>query len=91
MTIYACVIAFEEALRKREQEMRKQADEMNVDVLAHEMKVKLLVKELDFAKASEQNHRQRCNEVENVLREFEKKLKQKEWELNDVTTMKDLL
>lgn len=89
--MYGVIAAFEDAMRKREHESRKQADEMSVSVLAHDMKVKLLSKEVELAKVSEQSHRQRFEEMENNARELEKKLKQKEWELADVTTMKDVM
>ncbi|XP_022315255.2 coiled-coil domain-containing protein 57-like [Crassostrea virginica] len=82
-------ISFEDALKKREHEVRLQKDEMSAKVLEYELKAKLLAKELEIMKTAQAKESEQFNEVESSYRELEKKLKEKEWELTDVTSMKD--
>ncbi|XP_053383312.1 coiled-coil domain-containing protein 57-like [Mercenaria mercenaria] len=80
---------FEEAMRKREHEFRLQADEMSAKVLEHELKAKLLSKELDLVRSAQEKNSQEFEHVENNHRALEKKLKEKDWELQDLRAMKD--
>ncbi|XP_052689655.1 coiled-coil domain-containing protein 57-like [Crassostrea angulata] len=82
-------INFEDALKKREHEFRLQKDEMSAKVLEYELKAKLLAKELEIMRTSQTKESEQYNMVESSHRDLEKKLKEKEWELADVTSMKD--
>lgn len=82
-------INFEDALKKREHEFRLQKDEMSAKVLEYELKAKLLAKELEIMRTSQAKESEQFNMVESSHRDLEKKLKEKEWELADVTSMKD--
>lgn len=50
---------------------------------------KLLGKELDLVKAAQQKNSEEFEQVENNHRVLEKKLKEKDWELQDMRAMKD--
>ncbi|KAL4239435.1 Coiled-coil domain-containing protein 57 [Mactra antiquata] len=80
---------FEEAMRKREHDFRLQSDEMNAKVLEYELKAKLLGKELDLVRSAQEKNSQEFEHVENNHRALEKKLKEKDWELQDMKAMKE--
>ncbi|KAK3090504.1 hypothetical protein FSP39_012356 [Pinctada imbricata] len=82
-------MSFEDALKRREHEFRLQKDEMNAKVLEYELKAKLLAKELEIMKTSQQKNSEEFSSVEQGYRQLEKKVKEKEWELADLTAMKD--
>ncbi|KAL5018722.1 hypothetical protein ScPMuIL_004444 [Solemya velum] len=79
---------FEDMLKKREQEFRTHADEMSTKVLEYELKAKLLSKELDIIKMTQEKNAMEFQEVEVGHRELEKKLKEKDWEIEDTRAMK---
>ncbi|XP_078691345.1 coiled-coil domain-containing protein 57-like isoform X2 [Branchiostoma floridae x Branchiostoma belcheri] len=80
---------FDEALRRREHEFRKQADEMSNTVLAHELKVKLLSKELEMVRSASAKQNTELQHTDQNIQQLQKALKQKEWELQDVTSIKN--
>ncbi|RUS77718.1 hypothetical protein EGW08_014506 [Elysia chlorotica] len=80
---------FESALKKREHEFKMQKDELEAKVFEHDLKVKLLEKELELMRDSNDKTLNHAEEVESSQRDLEKKLKQKEWELADMTAVKD--
>ncbi|XP_078609551.1 coiled-coil domain-containing protein 57-like isoform X2 [Branchiostoma floridae x Branchiostoma japonicum] len=80
---------FDEALRRREHEFRKQADEMSNTVLAHELKVKLLTKELEMVRSASEQQNTELQHTDQNMQQLHKALKQKEWELQDVTSIKN--
>ncbi|XP_066292208.1 coiled-coil domain-containing protein 57-like [Branchiostoma lanceolatum] len=80
---------FDEALRRREHEFRKQADEMSNTVLAHELKVKLLSKELEMVRSASEKQNTELQHTDQNIQQLQKALKQKEWELQDVTSIKN--
>lgn len=53
------------------------------------MQAKLLAKELDLVKTAQQKNSEEFEQVENNHRSLEKKLKEKDWELQDMKAMKD--
>lgn len=59
------------------------------NLLLLQFQAKLLAKELEIMKTAQAKECEQFNEVESSYRELEKKLKEKEWELTDVTSMKD--
>ncbi|KAK2180134.1 hypothetical protein NP493_458g04063 [Ridgeia piscesae] len=80
---------FEEALRKREHEFRVRMDEMSSTVLAHELKEKLMGKEVEALKAAAAAHSQEWEEADGSRREREREAKQLQWQLADTHAMKD--
>ncbi|XP_033742493.1 coiled-coil domain-containing protein 57-like isoform X2 [Pecten maximus] len=80
---------FEDALKRREHEFRLQTDEMSTKVLEYELKAKLLGKEMEMMKDAQERNAQEYTEVERNHRQLEKALKEKDWELADLSAMKD--
>ncbi|KAH3712621.1 hypothetical protein DPMN_072373 [Dreissena polymorpha] len=80
---------FEDAMRKREHEFRIKSDELNAKVLEYELKAKLLGKELELSKVAQQKKSQEFSQAENHQRNLEKKVKETEWEIQDMRALKD--
>ncbi|XP_064640433.1 coiled-coil domain-containing protein 57-like isoform X2 [Lineus longissimus] len=80
---------FDEAISRREHEYRKQVDEMSSQVLAYELKVKLLQKELEMTQCHQVKTKEEYTNIEGNHRDLEKKLKEKDWELEDTKAMKE--
>ncbi|KAI8794762.1 coiled-coil domain-containing protein 57 isoform X1 [Biomphalaria glabrata] len=80
---------FEDELKKREHEFKLRLDEVSTKALEYELKVKVITKELELARESHDKTTAVVEEVEDAQRKLEKFLKQKEWELSDVTAIKD--
>ncbi|KAK3744535.1 hypothetical protein RRG08_056672 [Elysia crispata] len=80
---------FESAMKKTEHEFKVQKDELETKVFEHGLKVKLLEKELELTRDSNQKTLNHAEEIESSQRDLEKMLKQKEWELADMTAVKD--
>ncbi|XP_077980528.1 coiled-coil domain-containing protein 57-like [Glandiceps talaboti] len=80
---------FDEAIRRREHEYRVQVDDLSAKVLSYEMKAKLLAKELEVVQSASKTTSTDLKQADNTTRQLEKKLKEKEWELNDTKAMKD--
>ncbi|XP_072167929.1 coiled-coil domain-containing protein 57-like [Diadema setosum] len=83
------VAGFDDASRRREKESRSKIDELSSTVLAHEMKVKLLSKELDLVRGASQETTAQLSQSDATLDDLRKRLRQKEWELGDLRGMKD--
>ncbi|XP_071951973.1 coiled-coil domain-containing protein 57-like [Antedon mediterranea] len=79
----------EDILKKREREYRKTMDEASSKLLAYEMKVKLLGRELELVRQENEKTSSTLQDADTQARETEKKLKQKEWELEDLKGMKN--
>ncbi|CAG5122365.1 unnamed protein product [Candidula unifasciata] len=82
-------IQFENELKKREHEFRVQFDELRTKALEFELKAKLVEKELELTRESNDKTVAAAEEAETMQRKLEKLVKQKEWELADVTAVKD--
>ncbi|BFZ03196.1 hypothetical protein BsWGS_06235 [Bradybaena similaris] len=82
-------IQFENELKKREHEFQVQFDELHTKALEHELKAKLLEKELELTRESKDKTLAAADEAETLHRRLEKLFKQKEWQLADVTAVKD--
>lgn len=78
---------FDDALRKREHEFRKKADDLSNAALASELKVKMLTKELELVRVSGERTKDELEDTETAVHELEKQLKQKEWEITDQHNM----
>ncbi|XP_782064.5 coiled-coil domain-containing protein 57 [Strongylocentrotus purpuratus] len=80
---------FDDASRRREKEYRTKIDELSSTVLAHEMKAKLLSRELDLVRGASQQTSTELKTSDTKMDGLKKKLKQTEWELSDLRGMKD--
>ncbi|XP_007440462.2 coiled-coil domain-containing protein 57, partial [Python bivittatus] len=76
-------------MKKREHEFRKKADEMSNFVLSHELKVKLLTKELEALKEAGKKATDSLKVAEAANLELEKQVRCKDWEIKDLTAVKD--
>ncbi|XP_033623326.1 coiled-coil domain-containing protein 57 [Fukomys damarensis] len=83
------LLEFESKMQKREHEFRLQADSMSSTVLAHELKVKLLSKELEALKAAGAQTAECLQRAETANAELEQKLQGCAWELRDLEAVKD--
>ncbi|XP_072501492.1 coiled-coil domain-containing protein 57 isoform X2 [Notamacropus eugenii] len=80
---------FESELKKREHEFRLQADDMSNVVLTHELKVKLLAKELEALKVAGIKAAESLLVAETTNLELEKEVKRKDLEIKDLTAVKN--
>ncbi|XP_073246831.1 coiled-coil domain-containing protein 57-like [Porites lutea] len=78
---------FDDALRKREHEFRKKADDLSNSLLASELKVKMLTKELELVRVSGEKTKDDLEGSETTVYDLEKQLKRKDWELTDQQSM----
>ncbi|XP_078729140.1 coiled-coil domain-containing protein 57 [Lampetra fluviatilis] len=80
---------FDVHLQKREHEFRLHADQMSNTVLAHELKVRLLGKELEAAQAANERYGAALGAAETAQVELEKRLREAEWALRDEVAVRD--
>ncbi|KAJ6660380.1 hypothetical protein lerEdw1_017803 [Lerista edwardsae] len=83
------LVEFDAEMKKREHEFRRKADEMSNFVLSHELKVKLLTKELEALKEAGMKASESLKMAEATNLELEKEVKCKAWEIKDLTALKD--
>ncbi|XP_066472559.1 coiled-coil domain-containing protein 57 [Tiliqua scincoides] len=83
------LVEFDAEMKKREHEFRQKADEMSNLVLSHELKVKLLTKELEALKEAGMKASESLKMAEATNLELEKEVKCKVWEIKNLTAMKD--
>eukprot|EP00070_Physeter_catodon_P033971 XP_028340865.1 coiled-coil domain-containing protein 57 isoform X6 [Physeter catodon] len=76
-------------MQKREHAFRLQADSMSNVVLAHELKIKLLNKELVALREAGVKAAESLQSAEAVNAELEDRLRHKDWELRDLAAVKD--
>ncbi|XP_040293537.1 coiled-coil domain-containing protein 57 isoform X2 [Bufo bufo] len=80
---------FDCEMKKREHEFRLRLDEMNTVVLSHELKVKLLTKELEVMREMELNGAETIQEAESTNQRLQEALKLKEFEIKELSAVKD--
>ncbi|XP_047402553.1 coiled-coil domain-containing protein 57 isoform X2 [Sciurus carolinensis] len=80
---------FESEMQKREHEFRLHADGMSSVVLSHELKVKLLSKELEALKEAGAQAAECLQRAETANAELEKRLQGRAWELRNLEALKD--
>ncbi|XP_068385827.1 coiled-coil domain-containing protein 57 isoform X4 [Eschrichtius robustus] len=80
---------FESEMQKREHAFRLQADSMSNVVLAHELKIKLLNKELVALREAGVKAAESLQSAEAVNAELEDRLQRRDWELRDLAAVKD--
>ncbi|XP_004861081.1 coiled-coil domain-containing protein 57 isoform X2 [Heterocephalus glaber] len=83
------LLEFESKMQKKEHEFRLQADSMSSTVLAHELKVKLLSKELEALRAAGAQAAECLQRAEAANAKLEQKLEGCGWELRDLEAVKD--
>ncbi|XP_063817311.1 coiled-coil domain-containing protein 57 isoform X2 [Pseudophryne corroboree] len=82
-------LEFDCEMKKREHEFRLSLDEMSTVVLSHELKVKLLTKELDVLRKMELKGAESLQEMELANQNLQETLKLKEFEIKDLAAVKD--
>ncbi|KAJ1071901.1 hypothetical protein K5549_013768 [Capra hircus] len=80
---------FESEMQKREHEFRLRADSMSSVVLAHELKIKLLNKELAALREAGAKAAESLKGAEVANAELEDRLQRRDWELRDLVAVKD--
>ncbi|XP_042112165.1 coiled-coil domain-containing protein 57 isoform X2 [Ovis aries] len=80
---------FESEMQKREHEFRLRADSMSSVVLAHELKIKLLNKELAALREAGAKAAESLQGAEVANAELEDRLQRRDWELRDLVAVKD--
>ncbi|XP_058025479.1 coiled-coil domain-containing protein 57 isoform X2 [Ahaetulla prasina] len=83
------LVEIDTEIKKREHEFRQKADEMSNLVLSHELKVKLLTKELEALKEAGMKAADSLKVAEAANLELEKQVRCKDWEIKDITAVKD--
>ncbi|XP_008826372.1 coiled-coil domain-containing protein 57 isoform X4 [Nannospalax galili] len=79
---------FESEMQRREHEFQLKADDMGNMVLSHELKVKLLNKELQALREAGMQAAESLQKAERKHTELEKKLQDTAWELRDMEAVK---
>ncbi|XP_075072876.1 coiled-coil domain-containing protein 57 isoform X2 [Mixophyes fleayi] len=82
-------LEFDCEMKKREHEFRLSLDKMSTVVLSHELKVKLLTKELDVLREMELKGAESVQEAESTNQNLQEALKLKEFEIKDLSAVKD--
>ncbi|KAG8565109.1 hypothetical protein GDO81_012716 [Engystomops pustulosus] len=82
-------LEFDCEMKKREHEFRLRLDEMSTLVLSHELKVKLLTKELEVMREMELKGAETIQEKESSNQRLQEALRLKECELKELSAVKD--
>ncbi|XP_051529914.1 coiled-coil domain-containing protein 57-like isoform X3 [Myxocyprinus asiaticus] len=80
---------FDSEMRKREHEFNLKLDEMNSVVLSHELKEKLLSKELEVHAKAHNQATEALQACEELYQQALKEIQRKDWDLKNTTAMKD--
>ncbi|XP_074928047.1 coiled-coil domain-containing protein 57 isoform X1 [Chelonoidis abingdonii] len=83
------LMEFDAEIKKREHAFQRQTDEMRNLVLSHELKVKLLTRELEALKEAGMKAAESLQIAETTNLKLEKEAKCKDWELKDLAAVKD--
>ncbi|KAK6478282.1 coiled-coil domain-containing protein 57 isoform X1 [Huso huso] len=83
------MVEFDSEMRRREHEFNLRIDEMSNVIFSHELKVKLLTKELEVHRDAREECAVSLQATENIGREMEKEIRRKELEIKDVSAVKD--
>ncbi|XP_040186716.1 coiled-coil domain-containing protein 57 isoform X3 [Rana temporaria] len=81
-------LEFDCEMKKREHEFRVHLDEMSTTVLSHELKVKLLTKELDILREMELKGAESLQQEESANHKLHEALRQKDFEMKDFLAVK---
>ncbi|KAK2876272.1 hypothetical protein Q8A67_020368 [Cirrhinus molitorella] len=80
---------FDGEMRKREHEFHLKLDEMNSMVLSHELKEKLLSKELEVHSKAHSQATGALQASEELYQQAQKEIQRRDWDLKNTTSMKD--
>ncbi|XP_051523800.1 coiled-coil domain-containing protein 57-like [Myxocyprinus asiaticus] len=80
---------FDSEMRKREHEFSLKLDEMNSIVLSHELKEKLLSKELEVHTKAHNQATEALQASEELYQLAQKEIQRRDWDLKNTTAMKD--
>ncbi|XP_043109197.1 coiled-coil domain-containing protein 57 isoform X2 [Puntigrus tetrazona] len=80
---------FDSEMRKREHEFHLRLDEMNSVVLSHELKEKLLSKELEVHAKAHSQATEALQASEELYQQAQKEIQRRDWDLRNTTAMKD--
>ncbi|XP_016427790.1 coiled-coil domain-containing protein 57 isoform X1 [Sinocyclocheilus rhinocerous] len=80
---------FDSEMRKREHEFHLKLDEMNSVVLSHELKEKLLSKELEVHAKAHSQATEALQASEEHHQQAQKEIQHRDWEIKNTTAMKD--
>ncbi|XP_018926133.1 coiled-coil domain-containing protein 57-like [Cyprinus carpio] len=80
---------FDSEMRKREHEFHLKLDEMNSVVLSHELKEKLLSKELEVHAKAHSQATEALQASEELHQQAQKEIQRRDWEIKNTTAMKD--
>ncbi|KAM4664776.1 coiled-coil domain-containing protein 57 isoform 2-T2 [Discoglossus pictus] len=83
------LLEFDSEMKKREHEFRLHLDEMNTLVMSHELKVKILTKELDIIKEASLKASESLQEAETSNLKLQDEVQRKDWEMKDLSVVKD--
>ncbi|KAM4623899.1 coiled-coil domain-containing protein 57 isoform 3-T4 [Polymixia lowei] len=80
---------FDKELRLREHEFNLRMDEMRTVVLSHELKVKLLSKEMEVHSQAQLQAVEALQASEEVCQQTHTQLQHKDWQIRDITAVKN--
>ncbi|XP_067286295.1 coiled-coil domain-containing protein 57 isoform X2 [Pseudorasbora parva] len=80
---------FDSEMRKREHEFHLKLDEMNSVVLSHDLKEKLLSKELEVHAKAHNQATEALQASEELYQLAQKEIQHRDWDLKNTTAMKD--
>uniref|UniRef100_A0A8C1I658 Coiled-coil domain containing 57 n=1 Tax=Cyprinus carpio TaxID=7962 RepID=A0A8C1I658_CYPCA len=80
---------FDSEMRKRVHEFHLKLDEMNSVVLSHELKEKLLSKELEVHAKAHSQATEALQASEELHQQAQKEIQRRDWEIKNTTAMKD--
>uniref|UniRef100_A0A8C2AGX6 Coiled-coil domain containing 57 n=1 Tax=Cyprinus carpio TaxID=7962 RepID=A0A8C2AGX6_CYPCA len=80
---------FDSEMRKQEHEFHLKLDEMNSVVLSHELKEKLLSKELEVHAKAHSQATEALQASEELHQQAQKEIQRRDWEIKNTTAMKD--
>ncbi|XP_028825315.1 coiled-coil domain-containing protein 57 isoform X3 [Denticeps clupeoides] len=80
---------FDSEMRKREHEFNLRMDEMRNIVLSHELKVTLMSKEIEALSKAQSQATEALQASEELCQLSQKEIHRKEWQINNLTAVKD--
>ncbi|MBN3313492.1 CCD57 protein, partial [Atractosteus spatula] len=83
------MVEFDSEMKRREHEFILRMDEMSNVVLSHELKVKLLTKELEVHTKAHSEAVEALQASEELYRDAQKEIKRREWDIKDISAVKD--
>ncbi|KAM5135120.1 coiled-coil domain-containing protein 57 [Mantella aurantiaca] len=82
-------LEFDCEMKKHEHDFRVRLDEMSAVALSHELKVKLVTKELDIVREMELKEVECLQQAESVNQRLQEDLKRKDFEMKDLVAVKE--